>query len=301
MKLRILLNLSVLTVALCGLTANVCAQSAPANSMSTPEGNETDTQVAVPGGAGATATPAGQPSAGPILGFQVWQQDRYLLSSFFTFAVPQTFSGQPPVSPQTVSAQQNSFGALLLNPPGQGTSFTFIGNKVWGWYPNPGGFFRQGDKQTVANAYLFAGFEARAGITNTTWTEQTTNPQSLTADIVYFAPEALFTSATYNVTSGSATNQYQYGFAIGPSFRFIGGDVAQKGNAGFLSDLLGTTKTHMTGLEITFFVRMNQFKPFVRISHFAPPGGSDISGFSGSQFVFGVDVLSPLFQTSLSK
>jgi hypothetical protein len=46
---------------------------------------------------------------------------------------------------------------------------------------------------------------------------------------------------------------------------------------------------------------MNQFKPYVRFTHFAPPYGMNVPGFSGSQFVFGVDVLSPLFQATLSK
>ena len=65
--------------------------------------------------------------------------------------------------------------------------------------------------------------------------------------------------------------------------------------------LLGTNRNHYTGVELTFFVRLNQFKPYVRYSHFSAPHGTDINGFTGSQFVFGVDVLSPLFQTVLSK
>jgi len=195
-------TLCILVVGVCWFARGLSAQNAPATSVSTPMGDTGMTQIAVPGGAGATVTPSGQPSAGPIIGFQVWQQDKYLLSSFFTFSVPQTFSGQPPVSPQTVSAQQNSFGVLLLNPPGQGTSYTFIGNKVWGLYPS-GGVAPVGGK-TVADAFLFLGFEARGGITTTNWTEQTSTPTTLGATIGYFAPEFLMTSKTYNFQANAA-------------------------------------------------------------------------------------------------
>ncbi len=300
------------------------AQGAPGNSVSTPPGSETTTQLAVPGGAGATLTPSGTAAAGPILGFQVWQQDKFFISSFFTFSVPQTFSGQPPAPPQTVSPQQGSFGALLLNPPGQGTSYSFTGNRMWGVYPTTGlkactatkpqkdssgnvmknaaGVVQRTSADcTVADAYFFFGSELRGGITNASWTESTAIPVTVGSSVAYMAPELLVTSKTYNFVTNGNQNQYQFGAAAGPSFRFLGGDVAQAENSAFRNSLLGTTKTKMSGFELTFFVRMNQFKPYVRYTHFAPSAGNNIAGFSGSQFTFGVDVLSPLFQTTLTQ
>jgi hypothetical protein len=57
----------------------------------------------------------------------------------------------------------------------------------------------------------------------------------------------------------------------------------------------------MLGVEIEFFVRLNSFRPFVRFSRFTLPNRTDISGFSGTQALFGVDVLSAIFKKSLEK
>ena len=313
---------------LMALAWNASAQSAPGNAISTPPGTDVSTtQLAVPGGAGATATNSGNASAGAILGFQIWQQDKFFLASFFTFSTPQTFTGQPPASGQTTSAQQSTFGALLLNPPNQGTSYAFTGNYMWGVYPkadrpcttakaaldstgrlvvdNKGKVVTNpntANSCTVDNAILFYGGELRGGITNTTWTESTATPTSLNATIGYLAPEVLVTSKTYKFnTDGNTENQYQFGVALGPSFRFIGGDIAQNPNTAFRTALLGTTKSYLAGFETTFFVRLNQFKPYVRFTHFGASTGANIASFSGNQFVFGVDVLSPLIQTTLPK
>lgn len=290
----------LLAASLSACCGHLAGQSAPGNAITTPTDANgqpvSGTQIAVPGGAGASAATSGSASAGPILGFQVWQQDRFFLASFFTFSVPQTFSGQAPIAGQAVSAQQSTFGSLLLNPPAQGTSYSFTGNKMFE-FPR-----KQAD---VAKADFFVGGEVRAGITNATWTEAAATPISLNATIAYIVPEFLATSKTYTfqMTDNNgkliSSNQYQFGLAAGPTLRFIGGDVAQKTNDAVRAALLGTTDKEMAGLELTFFVRMNQFKPYVRFTHFSAPQGNDIPGFSGSQFVFGVDVLSPLFQTTL--
>ena len=292
----------VLIAAVIAFALNLLGQGAPGNAMSTPKDTPVDaTQLAVPGGAGATAAASGSASAGAVLGFQVWQQDKFFLASFFTFAVPQTFTGQPPAAGQTISPQHGTFGSLLLNPPGQGTSYSFTGNYMLGWYPTGG--LKCTTACTVDKAIFFVGGEVRAGITNAAWTEATSTPISLNSSIGYIVPEFLLTSKTYNYTGAkdSGQNQYQFGAAMGPSLRFIGGDIAQSENTAVRTTLLGTNKTSMAGLELTFFVRMNQFKPYVRFTHFAPPYGMNVPGFSGSQFVFGVDVLSPLFQATLSK
>lgn len=291
-----------------------------AQGLSTKSGDESSTQLAVPGGAGATVTGTGTAGAGPLIGFQVWQQDRFFLSSFFTFSPPQTVSGQ-----------QHDFGAFLLNPPGQGTSFAFIGNKVFGVYLNAhskptyrksraataaqrvaiaAGVAVPAKAATVDDAILFWGFGARTGVTNTTWQSGTGDTQqSAGGTVVYFVPEFAVTSKTYKLkdTQGKDTNQYQFGASVGPTFRAIGGDLAQTKQDSFRATLLGTDKKSYAGFEVTFFVRMNQFKPYVRFTHFASPAtnlphpaqGIDVAGFSGSQFVFGVDVLSAIFQTKL--
>ena len=321
-------------IALLGSVSSLLGDGGPGNGLSTTMGQEGMTQLAVPGGAGATITPSGTAAAGPVLGFQVWQLDNYFLSGFFTFSVPQGFSGQPPAMGQTVSPQQSTFGTLVLNPPGQGTSYSFTGSKVWGWYPgglhgcskalpvrklengNPAtdtqgrpvfetetdGTIRTVDAScSVTDAYAFIGGELRGGITNAAFTEQTSAPISLNGSVAYVVPELMITSRTYNETVGMQPNQYQFGVTFGPSFRFLGGDFAQKSNNAFREALLGTSQTSMTGVELTFFLRLNQFKPYVRFTHFSAPKEGDIAGFSGSQFIFGVDVLSPLFQTTLSK
>lgn len=93
---------------------------------------------------------------------------------------------------------------------------------------------------------------------------------------------------------------------MGPTFRFVGGDLGQISQNNFRLQTLGTSKRAFSGSEFEFFVRENQFRPFVRFTYFPRPAGmsgspADIGGFSGTQFVFGVDVLSPIYQNTLSK
>jgi hypothetical protein len=294
---RTSLSLRFLVLLLC-LAASGFAQSVTSNISASTEHPDA-TQIAIPGGAGATVSGAGTAGAGPLIGFQVWQQDRFLLSSFFTFSAPQAISGS-----------QHDFGAFLLNPPGQGTSYSFAGNKVWGCFPI------RGCKKDEAP--IFVGFGGRAGITNTTWKDGSGDAaQSIAGTVAYVTPTVLITSKTYatnapsegNNDSGGQNkasnnsqddaNQYQFGVSVGPSFRFIAGDLAQGTNESLRKELLGTAKKSMTGMEMEFFVRMNSFRPFVRYSRFNLPGSINIPGFSGSQVIFGVDVLSAIFKKTL--
>jgi hypothetical protein len=252
--------------------------------LSVPKDKQDDTQIAIPGGAGATVTGSGTAGAGPLLGFQVWKQDNFLLSSFFSFSAPQAISGQ-----------QHDFGAFLLNPPGQGTSYSFAGNRVV-----PCFLFVTCDKTT---APVFVGIAGRAGVTNTSWqTGSGSTSQSVSGTVAYITPAILLTSKTY-VTgeTNEEQNQYQFGVSAGPGFRYIAGDLAQSSNDTFRQQTLGTTKKSMLGVEIEFFVRLNSFRPFVRFSRFTLPNRTDISGFSGTQALFGVDVLSAIFKKSLEK
>jgi hypothetical protein len=313
------LSSAVASFLCCGALVTAAAQntSAPVTNAKT-----TDTTISVPGGAGATVTNSGTTGAGPIIGFQISKLDNFFISSFFTTSPPQSISGQLPTGNQTVSSDQGNFGSFLLNPPGQGTSYSFGGSKVWG-VPKCGSAQDNTKKTKAANGTTtltesscndYVGFGGRGGVTNATWVGQVTGGtnQSVSGTVAYVTfPELVITSRTYispvssSGQAGGATNQnnqYQFGVSFGPSWRFIGGDLAQKqstaGNPTLRNQLFGTDKTSFFSPEVTFFVKMNEFQPYFRFTHFAtPPGGSPIPGFSGSQFVFGVDVTSAIFQT----
>lgn len=274
------LSLLKVALAIVGLTSGLSAQSVTSN-ISAGKDKEDTTQIAIPGGAGATVSGSGTAGAGPLIGFQVWQQDSFLVSSFFTFSAPQSVSGQ-----------QHDFGSFLLNPPGQGTSYSFAGNRVWACFPIYG--------CSKDNAPIFVGVGGRIGVTNTSWQSGSGNAtQTVSGTVAYFTPGILLTSKTYLAGEGDEMNQYQFGLSAGPGFRYIAGDLAQTSNDTFRQQTLGTTKKSMTGVEVEFFVRMNSFRPFVRFSRFALPNSTEVSGFSGTQAVFGVDVLSAIFKKSL--
>ena len=264
-------------------SVNLHAQSLTSN-ISAPKDQEETTQIAIPGGAGATVSGTGTAGAGPLLGFQVWQQDSFLISSFFTFSAPQNVSGE-----------QHDFGAFLLNPPGQGTSYSFAGNRVWKCFPVHG---CSGKEKT--DAPVFVGIGGRLGVTNTTWqTGSGSTAQNVSGTVAYFTPAVLVTSNTFITGENTDQNQYQFGISAGPAFRYIAGDLAQSSNDAFRQQTLGATKKSFTGLEVEFFVRMNSFRPFVRFSRFDVGNGTNIPGFSGVQAIFGVDVLSAIFKKSL--
>jgi hypothetical protein len=113
-------------------------------------------------------------------------------------------------------------------------------------------------------------------------------------------PALLLTSKTY-VVDIDKNNTVQFGLSVGPTFRYIAGDLGQNTNIALRQQTLGTKKKSYTGPEVEFFVRLNQFQPYVRVSHFSSPKEGDILGFSGTQVVFGVNVLSAIFQTTLSQ
>jgi hypothetical protein len=311
------LSLTVAPFFFCGALVTIFAQNTPTASTNA---KSTDTTISVPGGAGATVTGSGTAGAGPLIGFQVSKLDSFFISSFFTISPPQSISGQLPTGTGSVSPDQDNFGSFLLNPPGQGTSYTFAGSKVWGLRPQKphtcDSASTNSDPQALvqSSCSIYVGFGGRGGVTNTTWVGQATggNNQSVSGTVAYITfPEFVLTSRTYvaPITSDSKAdgtanqnNQYQFGISVGPSWRFIGGDLAQKqstaGNPTLRNQLLGTDKTNFFSPEVTFFVKLNEFKPYFRFSHFSQPSkDSPIPGFSGSQFVFGVDVTSAIFQT----
>lgn len=130
-----------LLVMFAGLARVADAQSPVSGLSKYGTGDGTSTEISIPGGAGAAINGGSTGAAGPLIGFQVWQPDNYLISTFFTFAPPQELAGT-----------KRDFGSFLLTPPGRGTSFTFAGSKVH-----------------AVGEHFFVGGGGRAGITNTTW------------------------------------------------------------------------------------------------------------------------------------
>lgn len=232
------------------------------------------TQVAVPAGATASVN-SSNADAGPIFGFQVWnEQAQGFLGAFFTFSVPKTISGT-----------QKDFGNFLLDPPSGGTSFYISGSKAltqlrWGG---------------------LLGVAGRAGVTSATWEASPNGTDaSESAFVAYANPNVLLASKTFqtNADPKSTPNEYQVGLETGPSWRFVGGNVALDDAFRASPEVLGTRDKRMFGWETTVFVRLNAFQPYVRFSYFKRRSDGDVLGLTGFQAVFNVNVLSAIFQTS---
>ncbi len=268
MKIDKLTRLSMLLLSIAG----IAPAQAPVSGLSKYASGDGDKmQIAIPGGAGAAINGSSTGAAGPLIGFQVWKPDDYLLSTFFTFAPPQELAGT-----------KRDFGSFLLTPPGRGTSFTFAGSKVRG-----------------IGKHIFVGGGGRAGITNTTWKDLSDSKvEPLSGSVAYFSPSLILTSETFR-TPGNGSNEYQFGLLTGYGVRHLTGDLSQPSAAAFRQKLVNTDRTTLHGLEIEFFVRMNQFRPYFRYTRFQL--NTEVPGLSGGQVVFGVDVLSSIFRTELSK
>jgi hypothetical protein len=274
-----------LILALLALTAGAAAQLAMSalkpkiNQPASGQGaSESGPQIALPAGAGANITPGGTAAAGPFIGFEVFKPDSFMISTFFTFAPPQAIT----------SSQQRDFGSFILNPTGQGTSYTFASN--WTGTPQC--------KSGCFGSKLDIGVALRGGITLTSWSGSSSAPATQ-GGVAYLTPEFLVMSRTLRA-GGDAANDYQVGFSVGPTFRWLNGDLSQGSNATLRQTLLGTSRTSMTGWEFTLMARLNEFQPYVTVSHFPRQSGSDISGFTGEQAVFGVNVVSAIFLNKLS-
>ena len=68
-------------------------------------------QMAIPAGAVGSISPsANNGSAGGLIGFKYWQEDRFYCSLFGSYTTAQTIMGN-----------QASFGSFVLNPPNNGS------------------------------------------------------------------------------------------------------------------------------------------------------------------------------------
>jgi len=231
------------------------------------------TQIAVPLGATAGLASDSEDNAdvGAVLGFQMWKKDVSLLATFFSLSGADTINGGP-----------GDFGSFLLNPNTRGNSFYLSGNRLWA---------------VGTRKELLVGVSGRVGVTRTTWVAPlTTGEQSVDGFVGYLVPSFLLSSRTFK-TGGPESNEYQFGLEAGPSLRYIGGDLAQAD--AFLSapEVLGMSDHSFLGYEITFYARLNAAQPFVRITHFN--SDSDVPGFTGTQAIIGVNVLSAVFKSTV--
>lgn len=117
----------------------------------------------------------------------------------------------------------------------------------------------------------------------------------MSGSVAYFSPSLIVTSKTFRPDE---KNEYQFGLLTGYGVRHLTGDLSKPSAAAFRKKLVNTERTTLHGLEIEFFVRMNQFRPYFRYSRFQL--NTEVPGLSGGQVVFGVDVLSSIFRTSVT-
>jgi opacity protein-like surface antigen len=258
MKLRIIVSFS-LVLALAGLSP-VHAQN-----ISTITVNSEEPHIAIPAGAAAKVnSDTGDGAANALLGFQYWKEDAWLL----TVLASQAAEGK------TIS-DRSQFGSFLLDPSSNGTSFYVSGNYTWHLKS------------------LLIGPNFRLGGSSTAW-EATINgaKQSVGGVVLYFSPAMQISSPTF----GKPDNSYQIGGEIGWGVRTIANDLGQAKTFLSAPEVLGTTSTSFHGFEGKVFFRVNELKPYMRVSHYASPNGQSVPGLTDWQASFGVEVLSALFK-----
>lgn len=223
-----------------------------------PQGQERP-QVAVLGGASAgTGLSQTAATAAAIFGFQVWESNYHVAAKFNL--------GDPDV----ITADQEKVGAYLLNPGFSGLGFNGGGNIYL----------------TTKDKAIRPGLGLRVGLSRSDW-EDVQQAKKVGGFVAYVVPTAQIISGDL-VASG---NTYTLGFEIGWGWRFIGGDLLQDDE--FRTSVLGTSDSSFSGLEATFFVRMSNLSPYVRLTKYS--SDVHIRGFSGYQAIFGLDVMGTIF------
>lgn len=233
-------------------------------------------------GAKALSEEKNDSSAGVGLGLQYSKEDSFFLSIMFNYA-----------GEMKLENVKSSFGTFILNPYSEGTSFIFSGSQ-----------------HLIRNKRLAIAF--RLSITPTLWSV-TKDSETIENEgvIFYIVPSIQFISKTHRFSGnsdGGTGNFFQWGFEVGPSLRFIAGDLGHLASEDFLksTDVLGTDRAFYLGIETTFFLRLNSLRPYVRVSFIGkmkPKGATDrveINGLTGIQVLFGVDVLSAFFKSTLN-
>lgn len=256
--------------------------------------------LAVPAGVLASLAEDGQPGAGARLGLQAWKLDDFFAGAFFTFD-----------SAPTLGGDVRKAGQFLRDPPGAGTSLVLSGNRMFLSYRcgrirriRPA---RNGDncKGSGGRDALIFGVAIRAGATSATFQhtvsgegEDDTTTESREATLLHVTPLLLMTSRTFR---DSEDGEFQFGLEVGRMYRWVRGDAGQDPEFLARPEVLGHAATSVSGEEATFFVRLNSFQPFVRLTRVGLVDGRHVPGLTGWQTSVGVSVQSSLFQTAKEK
>lgn len=229
-----------------------------------------ETKISFPVGvtAGLKTNKSDEPvNRGAIVGLQLGIKDNYFISALFNYSGSKKIAGE-----------QSSFGAFLLNPSSEGSSFTFSGNKLW----------------TIKDSKILLGLSVRTGVSFTDW--EVTNSEGTethNGSLFYSVPSVILVTKT----NGKSESKFQFGLEVGLGFRKIMGDLSQADEFISKDEVLGVSRTSFIGFEATFFLKLNDVRPFLRITIYPEKYG--IKGFSGWQAYLGFDLLSPLFKASL--
>jgi hypothetical protein len=242
------------------------------NLVATPAG--TATYLAVPAGAKASA---GDSKGGAgIFGVQIWQRDSLFLSAFASVGAEQTVT--------------EKFGGYVLNPSNEGSSFQLSGHRVV-WK----------SRGSTSPALFNAGVSGRATFTLSNW--KVTSGQTVSESrglVTSLTPALRLATKTFErETTTDEKDEYQLAFEIGPTWRFIGGDVGHEEAFRTMPQVLSAAKTSYAGLEWSISFRVNAWQPFARFTWIPQPGTGPIRGLTGTQAVIGVDVVSALFKTKV--
>lgn len=199
-------------------------------------------------------------SARGLTGFQFGKKNDYYVSLLYSVGDDLDEEGR-----------SEDFGEAVLNPGGQGRSFALSGIKYgserWGW----GG---------------------RVEAVSSTWSATLEGePQEAEGWIVGFSP-----ALQYRIVPPTAAgeNEVEVAVELSPAVRLLAGDLGQKDSEALRSDdaVLGSDDTIFYGLELTFFGRINQIRPYLRLTWF--DAQSDVDGLTGFQVLLGADALSAI-------
>lgn len=207
-------------------------------------------------------------NGGAIMGLQIGKKNNYFLSILFNYSGTKKIAGE-----------QSSFGSFILNPSTEGSSFTLSGNKL----------------MTIPGTKILFGFSGRLGVSFTEW--EVTNTEGTEAhngSLLYLVPGVILVS---NEMDYGDTGKFQVGLEVGLGIRKIIGDLSQADEFISRDEVLGVSRTSFSGLEATIFLRLNNVKPFIRITLYPEKYG--IKGFSGFQAYLGFDLIAPLFKDRL--
>lgn len=226
-------------------------------------------QYAIPAGAtlGMDPSNSDNSSAQALLGFQYWEKNKYFISAFYSYAGTSITTGN-----------QSNFGYHLLNPSTNGNAIYASGNYYF--LPNIG-----------------LGVAGRIGAVYSVWGKEINSiDYQSNGLLIYAVPEISWCTA--NIPLGkNKDNEFQIGIDVGPSIRWIIGNLAKPG--GFIeeSEVLGISEKYFIGFEINAYFRLNSIQPYVRISYFKTD--NYIDSFSNWQGSIGINILTSIFRDKI--